>query len=87
MSWLGFIFILEDEGVSKLLFDSINIFVSACDFSDKGKWIPIWSPSKSALNAEHTNGWSFIVFFFVILGLKACIPSLCSVGALFKSIG
>lgn len=87
MSWLGTIFAFPVAVDVQLFGDIINIFASLCAFKDNGIWIPIWSPSKSALNAEHTKGWSFIVFLKVILGKNACIPTLCNVGARFSNIG
>ena len=43
-------------GFKMLLAPNINSLASACASSDSGIWIAIWSPSKSALKAGHTNG-------------------------------
>ena len=40
--------------------DSIRIRASACASALSGTWTAIWSPSKSALNAEQTSGWTWI---------------------------
>ena len=74
-------------GEEQLLDDIIKALASAWVLKDKGIWTPIWSPSKSALKAEHTNGCSCMAFPGIIVGWNACIPTLCSVGALFKRIG
>lgn len=73
-------------GELQLFVDNINVLASACAFKDNGKCTPIWSPSKSALNAEHTRGCSSITFSKVNLGWNACIPILCNVGARFNNI-
>ena len=65
----------------------INIRASAWASNVIGKWIAIWSPSKSALNALQTNGWICIAFPKVIFGWNAWIPRRCKVGALFNKIG
>ena len=56
MSWLGIKLGCPVAGVVQLFEDIIRVLASACDFNDNGMWIAIWSPSKSALNAEHTRG-------------------------------
>lgn len=86
MSWLGDIFGCPVAGDVQLFVDIISVLASACAFNERGIWMPIWSPSKSALNAEQTKGCSCIAFSCIIIGWKACIPTLCKVGALFKSI-
>lgn len=55
-------------GEVQLLEEIIKLLLSACDFRLSGICIPIWSPSKSALNALHTRGCSFIAFSFVNFG-------------------
>lgn len=87
MSWLGTIIGCPVAGDVQLLDDIIKLLLSAWDFKVNGICIPIWSPSKSALKALHTNGCNFIALPFVNLGWNACIPSLCNVGALFSNIG
>ncbi len=52
-----------------------------------GIWTAIWSPSKSALKAVQTNGCNCIALPSIRIGSNAWIPSLWSVGALFKRIG
>lgn len=87
MSWLGTIIGCPVAGDVQLLEDIIKLLLSACDFKLKGMCIPIWSPSKSALNALQTSGCNLIAFPFVNFGWKACIPIRWSVGALFNNIG
>lgn len=86
MSWLGTILGVPVAGNVQLLLDINKVRASAWAFNDKGICIPIWSPSKSALKAEHTSGWSCIDFDSVIFGWKAWMLILCRVGALFNSI-
>ena len=66
---------------------SIKNLASAWASTDNGTWTAIWSPSKSALYAVHTNGWSFIALPSTNTGWKAWIPSLCRVGALLSKTG
>lgn len=87
MSWLGTIMGFPVAGEVQLFVEIIKVLASACAFKVKGICIPIWSPSKSALNAEHTSGCSFIAFPFVIKGSNAWIPTRCNVGARFSNIG
>ncbi|CFE48552.1 Uncharacterised protein [Mycobacterium tuberculosis] len=47
-----------DAGDRMLLEDNIKMRASACASALKGRCTAIWSPSKSALNASHTNGCS-----------------------------
>ena len=67
--------------------DSIKYLDSACASGDNGKCTAIWSPSKSALNASQTNGWSLIALPSTNIGSNAWIPNLCSVGARFNITG
>ena len=72
----------------KMLFDDIiNARASSCDSIDKGTWTAIWSPSKSALNAVQTSGWSWIALPSIKTGSNAWIPSLWRVGARFSKTG
>ena len=87
MSSLGTATGLPSCGLSKLFVASIKYLASACASGDNGKWTAIWSPSKSALNASQTNGWSFIALPSTSTGSNAWIPSLCSVGARFNITG
>ena len=70
-----------------LLAPSINILASAWASWESGTWTAIWSPSKSALNAGHTNGWRRIALPPINTGSKAWIPSLCRVGARLSNTG
>ena len=65
----------------------IKTLASNCASRLKGMWTAIWSPSKSALNAVQTNGWSWIALPSIKIGSNAWIPNLWSVGARFKRIG
>lgn len=53
-------------GEVQLLDEIIKVLASATAFKVSGICIPIWSPSKSALNAEQTNGCNFMALLFVI---------------------
>ena len=66
---------------------SINNWDSKIASGPSGRWTAIWSPSKSALNAVHTKGWTCIALPSIKIGWKAWIPSLCRVGALFNRTG
>ena len=70
-----------------LLAPNIKSLASAWASSLIGTWTAIWSPSKSALKAGHTNGWSLIALPSINFGSKAWIPSLCNVGALLSNTG
>ena len=70
-----------------LLAPSINNLASALASSESGTWTAIWSPSKSALNAAHTNGCSLIALPPTSFGSNAWIPSLCRVGARLSITG
>ena len=70
-----------------LLVDIISALASSWASNVKGTWTAIWSPSKSALNATHTNGWSWIAFPSINFGSNAWSPSLWSVGALLSKTG
>src|SRR6267142_688681 len=72
----------------RMLFEaSISVLASICASSDSGMCTAIWSPSKSALNAAHTSGCSWIALPSISTGSKAWMPSLCSVGARLSSTG
>ena len=87
MSSLGTATGLPSCGFNKLFVDNIKYLASDCASNDNGKWIAIWSPSKSALNASQTRGWSLIALPSTNTGSNAWIPSLCSVGARFNITG
>ena len=70
-----------------LLVDIISTRASSCASSDSGTCTAIWSPSKSALNAAQTSGWSWIALPSISTGSKAWMPRRCSVGARFSSTG
>ena len=76
-----------DFGCKILLDPSIRSLASAWASSDNGTWTAIWSPSKSALNAVHTNGCKRIALPPTKIGSNAWIPNLCSVGARFNNTG
>ncbi len=72
----------------RMLFDeSMRMRASACASTDSGRWTAIWSPSKSALNAWHTSGCTWIALPSISTGSKAWMPRRCSVGARFSSTG
>ncbi len=72
----------------RMLFDeSIRIRASACASALSGTWTAIWSPSKSALNAEQTSGWTWIALPSTSCGSNAWMPRRCSVGARLSSTG
>ena len=75
------------DGLRMLLVDSIRIRASAWASADSGRCTAIWSPSKSALNAEQTSGWIWIALPSISWGSKAWMPSRCSVGARLSSTG
>ena len=87
MSWDGVTIGSPDFGCKMLFEPSINILASAWASSESGTWTAIWSPSKSALNAGQTNGWSLIALPPTKIGSNAWIPNLCSVGARFNITG
>ena len=66
---------------------SIKNLASAWASTDNGTWTAIWSPSKSALYAVHTNGWSLIALPSTNTGWNAWIPSLWRVGARLSNTG
>ena len=72
----------------RMLWDaSISIWASSTALFPSGRWTAIWSPSKSALKAVQTSGWSWIALPSISFGWKACIPSLWRVGALLSRTG
>ena len=87
MSWLGTIIGFPLDGDKILFVLIINTLASNCASRLNGMWTAIWSPSKSALNAVHTKGWSCIALPSIKIGSKAWIPNLWSVGALLRRIG
>ena len=75
------------DGSSTLFDASISVRASICASSDSGTCTAIWSPSKSALNAVQTSGWSWIALPSISTGSNAWMPSRCSVGARFSITG
>ena len=67
--------------------DSIRIRASACASALSGRWTAIWSPSKSALNAWQTSGWTWIALPSTSTGSNAWMPRRWSVGARLRSTG
>ena len=74
-------------GDRMLLLDSIRMRASACASALSGRWTAIWSPSKSALNAWQTSGWTWMALPSTSTGSKAWMPRRCSVGARLSSTG
>ena len=87
MSWLGTMIGWPLAGCRMLLVDIINTRASSCASSDSGTCTAIWSPSKSALNAEQTSGWSWIALPSIRTGSNAWIPRRCNVGARLSITG
>ena len=87
MSWLGTMIGLPFAGLRMLLVDIISTRASNCASSDSGTCTAIWSPSKSALKAVQTSGWSWIALPSTSTGSKAWMPRRCKVGARFSSTG
>ncbi len=87
MSWVGVTSGRPCAGDSTLFADSISTRLSAWASADKGRWIAIWSPSKSALNAVHTSGWICRALPSTSTGSNAWIPRRCRVGARFNNTG
>ena len=76
------------EAGERMLFDeSIRIRASAWASAQSGRCTAIWSPSKSALNAWQTSGWTWIALPSTRIGSNAWMPRRCSVGARFSSTG
>jgi len=71
----------------KRFVDIIKTLASSWASKLSGMWTAIWSPSKSALKAAHTKGWSSIAIPSINFASKAWTPNLWRVGALFKRIG
>src|SRR5205823_6604760 len=72
----------------RMLFDeSMRMRASAWASADSGRCTAIWSPSKSALNAWHTSGWTWIALPSTSFGSNAWMPRRWSVGARFSSTG
>ena len=58
-------------GERMLLEDIIKARASSCASMDRGTCTAIWSPSKSALNAVHTSGCSWMALPSISTGSNA----------------
>ena len=58
MSWVGTVMGRPVAGERMLFAESISTRASAWASADSGRWTAIWSPSKSALKAVQTSGWT-----------------------------
>ena len=74
-------------GDRMLLDESISTRASAWASAESGRCTAIWSPSKSALNAWHTSGWTWIALPSTSTGSKAWMPRRWSVGARLSRTG
>jgi hypothetical protein len=64
-------------GCRMLLVLIMSTRASSCASSDSGTCTAIWSPSKSALKAAQTSGWSWIALPSISVGSKAWMPRRC----------
>ncbi len=87
MSCDGTMIGLPLAGDRMLLVDIIRTRASSCASRLKGTCTAIWSPSKSALNAEQTSGWSWIALPSISTGSNAWMPRRWSVGARLSITG
>ena len=87
MSWLGVASGRPLAGERMLFEESMRTRASACASALSGRCTAIWSPSKSALNAWQTSGWTWIALPSTSTGSNAWIPRRCSVGARFRRTG
>ena len=87
MSWAGTATARPSEGFRMLWLESMSRRASAWASGDRGRWTAIWSPSKSALNAEQTSGCSCRALPSTSCGSKAWMPRRCRVGARFSRTG
>src|SRR3954471_15386844 len=87
MSWVGVASGAPWAGERMLLEESIRMRASAWASADRGRWTAIWSPSKSALNAWQTSGWTWMALPSTSTGSKAWMPRRWSVGARLRSTG
>ena len=74
-------------GDRMLLLESMSSRASACASALSGRWTAIWSPSKSALNAWQTSGWTWMALPSTSTGSNAWMPRRWSVGARLSSTG
>ena len=87
MSWVGTVTGPPSWGRSRLLAESMSTRASVWASADRGTWTAIWSPSKSALKAVHTRGWSLMARPSTSTGSKAWMPRRWSVGARLSMTG
>src|SRR3954466_8456978 len=87
MSWVGVASGAPWAGERMLLEESMRMRASAWASADRGRWTAIWSPSKSALNAWQTSGWTWIALPSTSTGSNAWMPRRWSVGARLSSTG
>ena len=87
MSWLGPMMGRPVAGLRMLFVDIMSTRASIWASTESGTCTAIWSPSKSALKAAQTNGWSCTALPSISWGSKACTPRRCRVGARFRRIG
>ncbi len=87
MSWVGVTMGLPLAGEKRLFEASIRMRASSCASMESGTCTAIWSPSKSALNAVQTSGWTRIALPSMSCGWNAWMPRRCSVGARLSSTG
>ena len=87
MSWVGTVIGRPVAGDRMLFDDSISTRASAWASADSGRWTAIWSPSKSALKAVQTSGWTWMALPSTSTGSKAWMPRRWRVGARFSRTG
>ena len=87
MSWVGVASGAPCAGDRMLFADSIRRRASAWASAESGRCTAIWSPSKSALNAWQTSGWTWIALPSTSTGSNAWSPRRWSVGARLSSTG
>ncbi len=87
MSWLGTMIGLPLAGDRMLFVDIIRTRASSWASRLSGTCTAIWSPSKSALKAAQTSGWSWMALPSISLGSNAWMPRRCRVGARLSSTG
>ena len=87
MSWVGLMMGRPLAGDRMLFVLIMSTRASIWASTDRGTWTAIWSPSKSALNAAHTSGCSWIALPSMSTGSNAWMPSRWSVGARLSSTG
>src|ERR1700745_2769280 len=87
MSWVGVASGAPWAGDRMLLEESMRMRASACASADSGRWTAIWSPSKSALKAWQTSGWTWIALPSTSTGSNGRMAKRWSVGGRFSSTG